>query len=123
MLSYLPLLIIVLFGVGAFYASRARIGAAPGQSLPGLPGHYGWYGTLWTVVPATLVYAAWAIIDGQIIRNIVLSDHSGLSGAEATLLFVSIENAAAGVMTEDVPWRRGTALKARELSTAAASPW
>jgi phosphate transport system permease protein len=103
MLSYLPLLIIVLFGVGAFYASRARIGAVPEQPLPGLPGHYGWYGTLWTVVPAILVYAAWAVIDGQIVRNIILSDHPGLSGAEATLLFVSIENAAAGVMTEDVP--------------------
>ena len=120
MLSYLPPLIIVLFGVGAFYASRARIGAAPGQSLPGLPGHYGWYGTLWTVVPATLVYAAWAVIDGQIIRNIVLSDHSGLSGAEATLLFVSIENAAAGVMTEDVPMASvELLLKLENLSTAA----
>ncbi len=120
MLTYLPLLIIVLFGVGAFYASRARIGAAPEQPLPGLPGHYGWYGTLWTVVPATLVYAAWAVIDGQIIRNIVLSDHPGLSGAEATLLFVSIENAAAGVMTEDVPMASvELLLKLENLSTTA----
>lgn len=120
MLSYLPLLIIVLFGVGAFYASRARIGAAPEQPLPGLPGHYGWYGTLWTVVPATLVYAVWAVIDGQIIRSIVLSDYPGLSDAEATLLFVSIENAAAGVMTEDVPMASVELLRKLEhLSTAA----
>ncbi len=120
MLSYLPLLIIVLFGVGAFYASRARIGAAAEQPLPGLPGHYGWYGTLWTVVPATLVYAVWAVIDGQIIRGIVLSDYPGLSDAEATLLFVSIENAAAGVMTEDVPMASVELLRKLEhLSTAA----
>jgi len=103
LLSYLPLLIIALFGAGAFYASRARISAAPQRSLPGLPGHYGWYGTLWTVVPATLVYAAWTIIDDQVIRNVVLSDFPDLSGAAATLLYVSIENAAAGVMTDDVP--------------------
>ena len=103
LLSYLPLLIIALFGVGAFYASRARISVAPQRSLPGLPGHYGWYGTLWTVVPAALVYAVWAIIDDQVIRNIVLSDFPDLSGAAATLLYVSIENAAAGVMTDDVP--------------------
>jgi phosphate transport system permease protein len=103
LLSYLPLLIIALFGVGAFYASRARISAAPQRALPGLPGHYGWYGTLWTVVPAALVYAVWTIIDDQVIRNIVLSDFPELSGAAATLLYVSIENAAAGVMTDDVP--------------------
>ena len=103
LLSYLPLLIIALFGVGAFYASRARISAAQQRSLPGLPGHYGWYGTLWTVVPAALVYAVWTIFDDQVIRNIVLSDFPELSGAAATLLYVSIENAAAGVMTDDVP--------------------
>ncbi len=103
LLSYLPLLIIALFGVGAFYASRARISTAPQRSLPGLPGHYGWYGTLWTVVPAALVYAAWTIIDDRVIRNIVLSDFPDLSGAGATLLYVSIENAAAGVVTDDVP--------------------
>jgi len=103
LLSYLPLLVIALFGIGAFYASRARISTAAQRSLPGLPGHYGWYGTLWTVVPAALVYAVWTIVDDQVIRNIVLSDFPDLSGAAATLLYVSIENAAAGVMTDDVP--------------------
>ena len=120
MLSYLPLLVIALFGVGAFYASRARIGAAPRQTLPGLPGHYGWYGTLWTVVPAVVVYAAWAVVDGQIIRNLVLADFPGLSDAEATLLFVSIENAAAGVMTDGVPTASAELLLQLEnLSTVA----
>ena len=51
----------------------------------------------------SLVYAAWTIIDDRVIRNIVLSDFPDLSGAGATLLYVSIENAAAGVVTDDVP--------------------
>ena len=103
LVPYLPLLLIALFGVGAFYASRARIGGALTESWRGLPGHYGWYGTLWTVVPATLVFAAWTIADGSVIRHLVLSDYPDLSPAAATLLYVSIENAAAGVMTDDAP--------------------
>ena len=120
LLSYLSLLIIALFGVGAFYASRARIGAAPKQALPGLPGHYGWYGALWTIVPATLVYAAWTIVDGSVIRSIVLADVCGLSDAEATLLLVLIENAAAGMVTDGVPAASVELfLKLESLSTVA----
>ncbi len=120
LLAYLPLLTVAGLGVGAFYASRARIGAAPDQTLPGLPVHYGWYGTLWTVVPAALVYAAWTIVDGVIIRRLVLADVADLSGPEARLLYVSIENAAAGVMAEEVsPALVDLLVKLEHLSTTA----
>ncbi len=103
LLSYLPLLTVALLGLGAFHASRARVGAAPEPALSGLPAHYGWYGTLWTVVPATLVYAAWTVVDGTVVRHLVLADYPELAGPEATLLYVAIENAAAGVRTAGVP--------------------
>jgi len=74
-ISALALLIVGL-GVAAWLAARARAAAFSGPGKPrahSLPGQYGWYVALWTVVPALLFVALWSNVSGSFIYSDVMA--------------------------------------------------
>lgn len=75
MLSIIALLLIAVFAI-AYAAGRSRAVAVAGGNIHTLhsrPSYHGGYLALWATVPALLLLAAWAILSGSVIDEIVLS--------------------------------------------------
>lgn len=74
MLSIIALLLIAVFAI-AYAAGRSRAVAVAGGNIHTLhsrPSYHGGYLALWATVPALLLLAAWAILSGSVIDEIVL---------------------------------------------------
>ncbi|MEL6749012.1 MAG: phosphate ABC transporter permease subunit PstC [Pseudomonadota bacterium] len=101
-------LLIILLGLSAFYLGRARAvrtvgGAHSIRQLHSLPAYYGWYLTLWVILPVGAVLLLWGLfqemaLTAWITANLT-TEQQALSSAELGLLINDIQNLAAGNIT------------------------
>ena len=98
-------LLLVAIGAVAFYLGRERaLAVATGKkkllSLHSLPGYYGYYAALWTVLPATALLLLWLLIEPRIIVGMIVQGlpeaERSLSTGELNLLVNNIRNLATG---------------------------
>ncbi len=76
MLFYL-FLTLLLLSAGSYYLGRQRAFAVSGnhiRNLHSLPSFYGAYTALWCGLPALVTFVVWAILQPNIILNLVLAD-------------------------------------------------
>lgn len=98
-------LLLAAIASAAFFVGRSRsIAVAGGRSqikaLHSLPGYYGYYTALWSLLPALALILTWVTLDNRIIIASVISSlpaaSQGLSPGELDLLVNNIQNLAAG---------------------------
>lgn len=101
-LSTLAILIAGL-AIMAFFAGRHRAVQVAGgrrrvRKLHSLPGHYGQYALVWSLLPALLMFAAWTVLDERVIEGRVLASlpaqYQGLDEGQRSLLLNEIRNVA-----------------------------
>lgn len=106
------ILLIGLSAVLAFYAGRSRsvaIVGGPGKrpALHSLPGYYGYFVAIWSVLPALALLLGWVMIEPRVIMALVVDGlpdvYRELPAGELNLLLNNIQNLAAGdVVSVDV---------------------
>ena len=100
-------LVLLLIGAAtaAFFAGRSRslavVGGASGtRSLHSLPGYYGYFVAVWSLLPALAVILVWVLVDERIIIGSIVSNlpetTRDLSSGQLDLLVNNIRNLAAG---------------------------
>lgn len=96
----------------AFIAGRTRsitqashIGGA--RHLDSLPFYYGVQTAVWCAVPSLAVLCLWLLLDGQIVRGLVLQSlpeaHRQVSGDALSLMMSQVTNLAAGTALPNAP--------------------
>ncbi|WP_275788251.1 phosphate ABC transporter permease subunit PstC [Pararhizobium gei] len=100
----LILLIIVLVGLGAYFAGRARAMASANGKLSvlhSLPGYHGVYVAIWAILPAAVVLAAWLIISPFVVESSVRAslpdDVRSQGGATTELMLGQVMSVANGL--------------------------
>jgi phosphate transport system permease protein len=77
-MSFTALLLLLLgFGVVAFFTARARAGLlqpAGGQRPHSRPNYHGWYVVLWAIVPAVVFILVWSTVSPGLVMQSVLAD-------------------------------------------------
>lgn len=72
-----PALLLVIAGLAfvAWLTARARAEAfrTPMRRFSSLPGHYGWYAALWTLLPPLAFLALWSLFAPALVTNAVLA--------------------------------------------------
>lgn len=118
-------LILTAMGLAAFFLGKRRavaIGGAGGgaRRLHSLPRYYGYYASLWCVLPGLLLLVAWlalsdTVITGRVIDSLpaTLRDQSP---AQLSLTLNDIRNLAAGQMVDET--RRAEFAVAADLYTS-----
>ena len=70
------LLLVIALGLAGWLAARGRAWSLqrsePGRRLAALPGQYGWFVALWTVLPMALVLALWAALAPPFVEQMAL---------------------------------------------------
>ena len=98
-------LILLFLAASAFYSGRRRAYAAVGgraqaRKLHSLPGYYGFYSTLWCLLPTLALAFVWIVIEPRAIMALVIGELPeslrALPGPEFDLLVNNIQNIAAG---------------------------
>ncbi|HEM46106.1 MAG TPA: ABC transporter permease subunit, partial [Alphaproteobacteria bacterium] len=121
-------LMVVLAGLTAagFRLGRRRALALAGGSprnLAALPRHYGWYVTLWSLLPALAVLAVWLALEPAIVRLLVVGglpeELRSLPEARLDLLYSDIRNSASLGTVPDRPAVARAAEHYRSLSGSA----
>ncbi len=102
------ILLVILLGLSAFYLGRARAVRAVGgthsiRQLHSLPAYYGWYLTLWVILPAGAVLLLWGLFQETALTawltTSLPAEQQALSPAELGLLINDIRNLAEGNIT------------------------
>ncbi|WP_114335374.1 phosphate ABC transporter permease subunit PstC [Marinobacter litoralis] len=101
--NLLPLILVIAviaYGL-AYMRSRTVAGPLGGiRNLKALPFYYAARAALWCAIPALIVLTAWAVFEGKVIQNLVVSSLPAellpKSAGEASLLMSQINNVAAG---------------------------
>jgi phosphate transport system permease protein len=106
------ILILVAMACAAFYAGRKRSYSVAGgprkiRKLHSLPGYYGYYAAIWTVLPALGLLLLWITIEPRVIVALIVQGlpdaRQALSPGELNLLVNNIQNLATGdVVSVDV---------------------
>ena len=102
MSNALLFLLLIALAVGVFFIARTRAVSLSGGTiahLHSLPGHYGFFASLWCAIPALFLLLVWLALENTIIDRMVLA---GLPGAytdvtadRISLLINTIHNLAA----------------------------
>jgi phosphate transport system permease protein len=99
------LLILLAMAAAAFYVGRGRslaIVGGPRQSveLHSLPGYYGYYTAIWSLLPALALFLGWLLLEPRIIVALIVNSlpeaQQSLPAGELNLLVNNIQNLAAG---------------------------
>ncbi len=99
------LLILAAMGVAAFFFGRVRsleLAGGPGniRSLHSLPGYYGYFTLIWSLLPGLFLMLLWVFLEPKIIVALVVGDlpeaQQALSAGELNLLVNNIQNLAYG---------------------------
>tara|TARA_R110002096_G_scaffold130643_3_gene279892 strand:- start:18854 stop:20242 length:1389 start_codon:yes stop_codon:yes gene_type:complete len=99
------ILLLGMLAVGAFIFGRDRslaLAGGPGMGvrLHSLPGYYGYFVSIWVVLPALLLMSIWVLLEPRIITALVVKalpeTYQSLSAGELNLLVNNIRNLAAG---------------------------
>ncbi len=99
------LLVLIAMTCVAFYTGRHRSYAVAGgprkiRKLHSLPGYYGYYAAIWTLLPALGLILLWISIEPRVIFALVVKGlpvaEQGMSPGELNLLFNNIQNLATG---------------------------
>lgn len=101
-------LLLAAMAIAAFYIGRSRSLALVGGpsrivSLHSLPGYYGYYTAVWSLLPALALMLVWVLVEEKIIVAMVVSGlpeaQQSVSPGELNLLVNNIQNLAAGDAT------------------------
>ena len=101
--------LLVLGIVGFLMGHRRSVAVAGGRlrDLHSLPSYYGFYVSIWAVLPALLLFAVWVSAQGWIVDRLVLSaaDESirALPADRLSLKMSDIRGLAAGTVTSATP--------------------
>lgn len=105
-------LVIVAMALISFYLGRERSLAVAGGprkilKLHSLPGYYGYYVAIWTLLPALALMLVWVLAEPQVIVALIVKSlpdaQRDMSAGELNLLVNNIQNLAAGdVVAGDV---------------------
>ncbi|MFT5501196.1 MAG: phosphate transport system permease protein [Woeseiaceae bacterium] len=105
-------LILAAISVTAFYCGKERSLAVAGGprkilKLHSLPGYYGYYSAIWTLLPAIALILLWVLIEPKVIVALVVKGlpaaQQSLPAGELNLLVNNIRNLATGdVVSGDV---------------------
>jgi phosphate transport system permease protein len=103
------LLLIILLGIATHvWSSRTAksIAASTGKKLHSLPGFYGYFTSLWCVLPSFLVIALWSGLEGSVITSSVLhtlpAEMTSTTPEQISLIVNDIKNVVAGSRTAEV---------------------
>lgn len=103
------LLLILLLGIATHvWSSRTAksVAQAAGKKLHSLPGFYGYYASLWCILPSVLTVLVWSSLEGSVITSKVLSsmpaEITSSSPEEISLIVNDIRNVVAGSRMADV---------------------
>lgn len=104
------LLLILLLGIATYLwsARTAKTTAIlSGKKLHSLPGFYGYYTSLWCVLPSFFVIILWAGLESSVITSTVVNslpqEITSSSPEEVSLIVNDIRNVVSGARTGDVP--------------------
>jgi phosphate transport system permease protein len=98
-------LILLTMAAGAFYFARERsLAVATGPkkllSLHSLPGYYGYYAAIWSLLPALALLLLWLLVEPKVIVALIVQDlpdaERSMSSGELNLLVNNIQNLASG---------------------------
>ncbi|MDX1515243.1 MAG: phosphate ABC transporter permease subunit PstC [Woeseiaceae bacterium] len=99
------LLLLTATAIAAFFVGRNRSlvvagGRSQMRTLHSLPGYYGYFMAIWSLLPALAVMLAWVLLDDRVIVASIVSGlpetTRELSAGELDLLINNIQNLAAG---------------------------
>lgn len=102
------ILLLAAMSIAAFYFGRSRslaLVGGPGRivALHSLPGYYGYYTAIWSLLPALALMLVWLIVEGKIIVAMIIGGlpeaQQSLPSGELNLLINNIQNLAAGDAT------------------------
>jgi len=106
------ILLLGFMAIAGFYFGRGRSlalvgGPGHGSALHSLPGYYGYFVAIWSVLPALALLLLWVLIEPRVVVALVISglpqSYQDLSAGELNLLVNNIQNLAAGdVVSVDV---------------------
>ncbi len=122
-------LLLAAMASAAFFLGRSRSVAVVGgrnniKSLHSLPGYYGYYTALWSLLPALLLILVWVMLDGRVIIASVVGSlpaaSQQLSPGELDLLVNNIQNLAGGdvISVEENAELRRAAERYNELTAS-----
>lgn len=101
------LLVLGIFGFLMGHRRSVAVANGPIRNLHSLPSYYGFYVSLWAVLPALLLFVAWIVGQGWIIERLVLSNAGeairSLPADRLALKMSDIRNLVAGGVTSSVP--------------------
>ena len=98
-------LILLAMAAGAFYFGRERsLAVATGPkkllSLHSLPGYYGYYAAIWSLLPALAMLLLWLLVEPKVIVALIVQSlpdaERSMSSGELNLLVNNIQNLASG---------------------------
>jgi len=106
------ILILAALSVVAYYLGKQRcivVAGGPRKifNLHSLPGYYGYYSAIWSLLPALILMLLWVVIEPQIVVALVIKGlpaaQQSLSEGELNLFVSNIQNFAAGdVVSGDI---------------------
>lgn len=103
------LLLILLLGIAMHVWSSVTaksVAAAAGKKLHSLPSFYGYYTSLWCVLPSVFVVVFWSSLEGSVITSTVLHslppEMTATSPEQVSLIINDIKNVVAGSRSSDV---------------------
>ncbi|KAB7649075.1 phosphate ABC transporter permease subunit PstC [Polymorphobacter fuscus] len=103
----ITLVLVLLFGIGAYFAARARAAAFVGTggrigAVHSLPVYHGAFVAVAALVPALLLLGIWAIVGEGVIQNSVLSAVPAASRPETPLDVSAFMNEVRGLASGDI---------------------
>lgn len=103
------LLLIILLGIATHvWSSRTAksVAISTGKKLHSLPGFYGYFTSLWCVLPSFVVIALWSGLEGSVITSSVLhtlpAEMTATTPEQVSLIVNDIKNVVAGTRTAEV---------------------
>lgn len=103
------LLLIVLLGIASYlWSSRTAktVAVLSGKKLHSLPGFYGYYTSLWCVLPSLFVMLMWTAFESSVITSMVLHslppEMTSNNPEEISLIVNDIKNVVSGSRTTEV---------------------
>ncbi len=103
------LLLIVLLGIASYlWSARTAktVAVLSGKKLHSLPGFYGYYTSLWCVLPSLFVMVLWTALESSAITSMVLhslpSEMTSSNPEEISLIVNDIKNVVSGSRTTEV---------------------
>ncbi len=95
--------VVAAFGLIAWFMARARAAAFRGSTagrFTALPGHYGWYVALWTIIPPMAFLAIWSFTSPALVTDAVIATPAATAlpaeGFERAAILSEARNLARG---------------------------